>query len=213
MPRWTVTRERFLSVAEVRLLLDKVRQLDAIDKAAYKDYWPRCHMALSILFGTGCRVGELQRLRHKDFWLDEGCLKLNGKGGKIRFVPISSSLQKLICEYTRFKQSVMLQPTNPDDHFLLSRLNRPFSVGGLEALYHAALKKAGLRKRSPHSARHSFGFSYYQKHKDLKGLQSLLGHQFCSTTGIYTAVEFGILAQRVENLYDSDAALANAVNS
>ena len=200
--KWQITKEKYLEKDEIVKLLHTTELLAEQDKQQFKDYHVKSFMMCNLLFNTGMRIGEFQKLKHKDILLDEKCLLLNGKGMKKRFVPLSKNLLLHISAYCSYKKSIMLQPCNPDDYFFLSRLGKQYSVGGLEGLFHAALKKAGLRKRSPHSARHSFGFSYYQKHRDLRGLMALLGHSDLSVTQIYTQVEFPVVAQRVEGLYD-----------
>lgn len=128
----------------------------------------RDRAVLLTLLDTGLRRAELLRLDVKDVDFAEGFLKVHGKGGKDRFVPIESESLHAIREY------LMDHPRHGP--LWQNRFGERFQAGGLRSMLNRLKKKAGLTcPVHPHKFRHTFA-RYYLKSGDLESLREILGH-------------------------------------
>jgi len=191
-----------MTEAEIKQLLAKLYKLSLRGKEIYI----KAFMLSDLLLHSGLRIGEAQAIRHRDFYLtDQPRLHVtNGKGNKERWVPLGSSKLRLhIQEYTQWKESIM-QGTQPNDYFFMSKCQACYSVSGLQGLCKIALRTIGLdHKHSAHHFRHSFAVQHYHRNLDLRGLQLLLGHENPQTTAnAYCHRPFSELLAGVENLYE-----------
>ncbi|MBI2981134.1 MAG: tyrosine recombinase XerC [Deltaproteobacteria bacterium] len=136
---------------------------------------------LELLYGCGLRVGELVRLKREDVDLKEAWLRILGKGGKERLVPLGSKAKVALEIYL---QSVEKDPGS----------KAPSKLFGLTARsVQRMVKKQGLRagitrRTTPHTLRHSYATHLMEGGADLRGIQELLGHASLSTTQKYTHV-------------------------
>jgi integrase/recombinase XerD len=144
---------------------------------------------LELLYGAGLRVSELVGLDVDDLDLEEGAVRVLGKGGKEREVPLGSFGRDAVSGYlTRTRPA--LATSRSRGALLLNirfgtRLARQ-SVGRIVATYAGA---AGLEKRvTPHTLRHSFATHLLEGGADVRVVQELLGHASVATTQVYTLV-------------------------
>jgi integrase/recombinase XerD len=143
---------------------------------------------LEALYGAGVRISELVGLDVDDVDLEEGSVRVLGKGSKERIVPIGRYASSAVQSYlTRSRPALASVSTGPA-LFLNQRGGRLTRQGATNILQ-AAARRAGLDKRiSPHTLRHSFATHLLEGGADIRVVQELLGHASLSTTQIYTLV-------------------------
>ncbi|MFC2039307.1 tyrosine-type recombinase/integrase [Chloroflexota bacterium] len=157
--------------------------LGAIDSSTPEGF--RDYAMILTLFDTGLRVSELTGLRLDHVWLEDGTLKVMGKGGKERLIPIGKAVQRLLWKYiTDFRP----EPTNPNRDFVfLTADGRPITRNRIEkrmALYGDRADLRGVRC-SPHTLRHTAAVSFLRNGGDVFSLQRLLGHSTLAMTRHY----------------------------
>ncbi len=142
---------------------------------------------LELLYGTGARISEAVGLDVDDLVRAEGLLRLAGKGGRQRLVPVGSYAREALDAYLVRGRPALSQGKTPAA-FLNQRGGR-LSRQSAWAVLQAAADRAGLGKRvSPHVLRHSFATHLLDGGADIRVVQELLGHASVTTTQIYTLV-------------------------
>jgi integrase/recombinase XerD len=142
---------------------------------------------LELLYAGGLRVSELTHLRVEDLSLDEGRIRLLGKGDKERVVPLGApSIQAL----EAYLKNGRHKATSKDaaTRLFLSERGQPLSR---QWIWH--LVKASDANASPHKLRHSCATHMVEHGADLRSVQILLGHADIATTQVYTHVALGRL--------------------
>jgi integrase/recombinase XerD len=170
-----------LSVTEVEALL-AAPGVD--DPLAWRD-----RALLELGYGAGMRVSELCGVGLTDLLLTEGLVRVFGKGGKERLVPLGRNTIGAISIYLH-----QLRPTLDRGHgggrVLLNARGEPLSRVGAWGIVKRAAERAGITKRvTPHTLRHSFATHLLEGGADLRAVQEMLGHADLSTTQIYTHVD------------------------
>lgn len=142
---------------------------------------------IETLYGSGLRVSELTSLRISRLYLEEGYMRIEGKGNKQRLVPLSPRAITLIAEYMGERD--VIKPGNEDILFLnrrgaaMSRVMVFYVVRDLAAA-------AGIDKTvSPHTLRHSFATHLLEGGANLRAIQEMLGHESIATTEIYVHLD------------------------
>lgn len=144
---------------------------------------------LELMYATGLRVSELVGLRADEVNLRQGVLRVTGKGGKERLVPIGGEAQHWLERYVAESRVILLKGARVDALFVTARRS-----GMTRQMFWTLVKKhavnAGIASQriSPHVLRHSFATHLLNHGADLRALQKLLGHSSLSTTQIYTLV-------------------------
>jgi integrase/recombinase XerD len=141
---------------------------------------------LEFLYGVGARISEAVDLNVGDLNLDSELVRLRGKGGKERIVPIGSHAVKAIKAYLVRGRPALAGPQS-QALFLNARGGR-LSRQSAWAILKAAAARAGLNQISPHTLRHSFATHLLENGADIRVVQELLGHSSIATTQIYTLV-------------------------
>lgn len=141
---------------------------------------------LELLFATGVRVSELCALQYGDVRLDEGEIKIYGKGAKERFVQIANQdVLNALCHYRENYKDAIEQA----GAFFVNRSRRPLSTQSVRAIVNKYCKLAGVESHiTPHMFRHSFATLLLDEGVDIRYIQQLLGHSSIVTTQIYTHV-------------------------
>lgn len=143
---------------------------------------------LELLYATGLRVSELVGLELADLNLRQGVVRVVGKGGRERLVPLGEPAAEALAAYLETVRPELLG-SQPADALFPGRDRRPLSR---QAFWHALKRyavRAGVRKPlSPHTLRHAFATHLVNHGADLRVVQMLLGHADISTTQIYTHV-------------------------
>ncbi len=143
---------------------------------------------LEVLYATGLRVSELVSLQFTQLSLTQGLVKVVGKGGKERLVPLGDEAIDWLSRFLSSSRAVILGARSCDDLF-------PTRRGGAmtrQAFWYRIKKHAGTagisKHLSPHTLRHAFATHLLNHGADLRVVQMLLGHSDLSTTQIYTHV-------------------------
>ena len=155
---------------------------------------------LEVLYSSGIRVSELVELEMADLDLQEGVLRVRGKGRKDRLTPIGSQAIKALQRYFELR-SVDSRCQGPQSHrVFLNKHGDSLSTRSVRRKLDKYLMSAGLDPGiSPHTLRHSFATHLLNNGADLRSVQELLGHQSLSTTQIYTH----LTTQRMKDVYDA----------
>lgn len=144
---------------------------------------------LELMYATGLRVSELVGLHADQVNLRQGVLRVTGKGGKERLVPIGGEAQHWLVRYVGEARGVLLKGAKVDALYVTAR-----RAGMTRQMFWTLVKKHALnagiasKRISPHVLRHSFATHLLNHGADLRALQMLLGHSSLSTTQIYTLV-------------------------
>ncbi|MEP7175930.1 MAG: site-specific tyrosine recombinase XerD [Gemmatimonadales bacterium] len=185
--------DRLESPRRGRVLPDtlSVRDVDALLAAPQVDEplaW-RDRALLELGYGAGLRVSELCGLGLTDLHLPENLVRVLGKGGKERLVPIGRSVIGAVSVYLH-QLRPQLDHGRSGQRVLLNWRGRPLSRVGAWGIVKQAASRAGISKRvSPHTLRHSFATHLLEGGADLRAVQEMLGHADLSTTQIYTHVD------------------------
>jgi integrase/recombinase XerD len=143
---------------------------------------------LELLYATGLRVSELVGLRLVELSLDEGLVRVFGKGARERVVPLGQEARGWVERYLREARPLLLAGRNSDAVFVTHR-GAAMSRQMFWKLIKRYALKAGIRNPvSPHGLRHAFATHLLNHGADLRVVQMLLGHSDISTTQIYTHV-------------------------
>jgi integrase/recombinase XerD len=171
---------RPLSLPEVQSILEVPR---AVDPGGMRD-----QAILETLYGAGIRVSELVGMDVDDVDLDEGSVRVRGKGDKERVVPLGRFAAAALGTYLTRARPALAAPRSGGALFLNQRGGRLTRQGTARILALAA-RRAGLsRPVTPHTLRHSFATHLLEGGADIRVVQELLGHATLSTTQIYTLV-------------------------
>jgi site-specific recombinase XerD len=127
-----------------------------------------------ILLDSGLRIGELVDLKLEDVHLDEGFLKVIGKGNKERIVPIGSNAQKVVQRYLfRYRPKPINSGVN---NVFLSIQGKPLTVNGIKLMFSRVAKRSGVNRLHAHLCRHTFATRFLINGGDIFTLQQILGH-------------------------------------
>ncbi len=178
--RWRTLPDT-LSVREVEAIL----AAPAVEEPlAWRD-----RALLELAYGAGLRVSELCGLTLGTLLLEDGLVRVLGKGGKERVVPIGRGTIGAVSVYLG-----VLRPTldhgRTKGRILLNARGEPLSRVGAWGVVKRCAARAGIEKRvTPHTLRHSFATHLLEGGADLRAVQEMLGHADLSTTQIYTHVD------------------------
>jgi len=141
-----------------------------------------------LMYATGLRVSELVNLELANINLNQGVVRVLGKGQKERLVPIGDEAHECLKNYLSSGRPALLQGVQTDSVFVTARK----SAMTRQAFWYMVRRYAGecgiSRKLSPHMLRHSFATHLLNHGADLRVVQLLLGHSDLSTTQIYTHI-------------------------
>jgi integrase/recombinase XerD len=171
-PKVPRTLPRPLSVDEVESILAAPGEADAPGL--------RDRAILETLYGAGLRISELVGLDVDEVDLDEGSVRVMGKGSKERLVPLGRFAVAALESYLTRARPMLAGPRSGAALFLNQRATRVLKT---------AASRAGVTKRvTPHTLRHSFATHLLEGGADVRVVQELLGHASLATTQIYTLV-------------------------
>lgn len=146
----------------------------------------RDRLILLMFYNTGVRLSELVGLDIQDVDLAQQLIKVTGKRNKQRIVPFGKELAEAISNYRALRDSL---PNVSEDEmalFVEERGKRMQPAKVRERVHHYLSFVTTVKRRSPHTLRHSFATSMLSHHADLQSVKELLGHESLSTTEIYT---------------------------
>lgn len=164
---------------------DVNRIIEAINIST--DLGRRNHCMIEVLYGCGLRVSELIDLKISNINFKESYLKVEGKGEKVRFVPLAAYTAELIKQYIKEIRSKYKINKKCEDILFLNSRGSSMSRVIVFIIIKELTEKAGINKKiSPHTFRHSFATHLLQNGADLRYIQEMLGHSSITTTEIYT---------------------------
>ncbi len=155
---------------------------------------------VELLYGAGLRVGETSALDVRDVDLHRGDVRVMGKGGKERVVPLPAAARESLGEYLDFRRApgLLAEPLFPSLRPQNGRFRR-LGTRDIRRILKARARQVGIVDRVyPHRLRHSYATHLLDMGADLREIQELLGHASLSTTEKYTAVS----AERLIEVYD-----------
>jgi site-specific recombinase XerD len=134
----------------------------------------RNHTIFLLLFDTGIRIGELIGLRIEDVRMDEGFIRVLGKGNKQRLVPVGNNAQKSLQKYLfRFRPNPASQEIT---NVFLSANGYPLTVNSMKLMFAKLAERAGVPRLHAHLCRHTFATRYLTNGGNVFALQQILGH-------------------------------------
>lgn len=155
---------------------------DITNKLGFRD-----KVILELLYASGIRVSELIGVHVLDFDQDKGIIKVFGKGGKERYIPLHSSAMKLLIHYV---QKVRPMFTPIEKFLFLNRSGKGLTRQAIWKIIKRYALLASINKSiSPHTFRHTFATHLLEGGADLRSVQLLLGHVDMSATELYTHVQ------------------------
>jgi integrase/recombinase XerD len=181
------TPKKWRTLPEV-LAIDEIEKLLAApsldEPLAFRD-----RAMLELAYGAGLRVSEWISLGVRDVMLQDHLVRVFGKGGKERLVPIGRRAIGAIAVYLRELRPKLEKGEGKGVLFLNAR-GQPMSRMGAWKILRKYVDQAGITKPvSPHTLRHSFATHLLEGGADLRAVQEMLGHVDISTTQIYTHVD------------------------
>lgn len=157
----------------------------------------RNYAIIETLYSCGLRISELTNLRFSDLYLDEGFIRVEGKGSKQRLVPISDTAIQKIQNYLPYRNQIEVKKGSEDIVFLSGRGKAISRVTVFHYIKQYA-EAIGLQKNiSPHVFRHSFATHLLERGANIRVIQEMLGHEKITTTEIYTHLDRNFLRQEI----------------
>ena len=162
------------------------------------------HTLLETIYGLGLRVSECVNLKTNQVNLEDGFVKILGKGNKERLMPIPDKTLEIMKRY--FQTLRPLWQKKNSNYFFLNKKGNPTYSEYVEKMLRETNIKANIKKHiTPHKLRHSYATHLLQGGADLRVIQELLGHSDISTTEIYTHVD----SERLKKTYIDNHPLGN----
>ncbi|MBP5501507.1 MAG: site-specific tyrosine recombinase XerD [Bacteroidales bacterium] len=177
-----------------------VEEIDRIEAAVdlSTNEGERNRAIIETLYSCGLRVSELINLKLSDIHLQEGFIKITGKGNKTRIVPISGTALKYINFYIEKMRDHIAINNENKDYLFLNRRGRKLTRVMIFTIVKQLVEAAGIDKNvSPHTFRHSFATHLVEGGADLRAVQEMLGHESIQTTEIYTHLDSSYLRDEI----------------
>ena len=150
---------------------------------------------LELLYASGLRISELASARLENLDLEEGVIRVTGKGNKMRLVPVGRKACAALAAYLQTERPGLVRQKSGSEIFLSARGGRLTTVR-IWQIVKAVARRSGLDANIyPHLLRHSFATHLLGNGADLRIIQEMLGHADISTTQIYTHVASGRLKE------------------
>jgi integrase/recombinase XerD len=185
-PKLTRKLPEVLTSKEVEMLLDA--------PSRETPHGRRDRAILELFYSSGLRVSELCSTLLQSVNLEEGYIRVFGKGAKERIAPIGRAAVKAVGDYLAAGRPHFVKPHTGSELFL-SQWGRAISRKMVWVMIKEHARRAGIKKPiKPHLLRHSFATHLLEGGADLRAIQEMLGHSDISTTQIYTAVQAARLA-------------------
>ncbi|MBP6783228.1 MAG: tyrosine recombinase XerD [Verrucomicrobiales bacterium] len=144
---------------------------------------------LELMYASGLRVSELTGARLENLSLEEGAIRVTGKGNKTRIVPVGSAAREAIDQYLAGERPNLVSRHSGSEIFL-SKWGKKLTTSRIWQIVKERARMAGIESNVyPHLLRHSFATHLLGNGADLRVIQELLGHADISTTQIYTHVD------------------------
>lgn len=186
---------------------DITKLINSIDKST--DIGMRNFCMIEVLYGCGLRVSELIDLKISNINFKELYVKVEGKGDKVRLIPLAKYTADLIQQYIKEVRSKLKINKKHEDTLFLNNRGSSMSRVIVFVIIKELTDKAGITKRiSPHTFRHSFATHLLQNGADLRFIQEMLGHSSISTTQVYTHLNTDELRDVILNYHPRNRNIA-----
>jgi integrase/recombinase XerD len=170
--------------------------LDAIDLSQPEGH--RNRAIIETMYSCGLRVSELVNLKISCLFIEEGFVRVIGKGDKERLVPIGSKSIKEICNWLEHYRNQIPIQRGFEDYVFLNRRGKALTRVMIFTMVKQYTELAGIHKSvSPHTFRHSFATHLIEGGADLRAVQEMLGHESILTTEIYTHIDREFLRESI----------------
>lgn len=176
------------------------KEVDLLEGSIDLSKWEgqRNKAIVEVLFSCGLRVSELVNLTLSHLYLDEGYVRVLGKGSKERLVPISPRAIKELKLWFIDRNLMTNIKKGEEDYVFLNRRGAHLTRTMILIMIKQQALMAGIQKTiSPHTLRHSFATALLEGGADLRVIQALLGHEKISTTEIYTHIDMSTLREEI----------------
>jgi integrase/recombinase XerC len=177
----------------------------------------RNHAILLTILDTGLRASEAAGIRLGNINVDDGYIKVMGKGQKERIVPVGKVVQKALWTYITMMRP---KPHNTDcDRLFLSGAGNPITVNTIKLLFSRLAKASGVTKLHAHLCRHTFALNYLLNGGDIFSLQQILGHTTLDMVRHYLHFTSSQVAAQhhkyspMDKLYSEEGKASNKVSS
>ena len=174
-------------------------EIDQIQKSIdlLKPEGQRNKTIIEVLFSCGLRVSELVNLNLSNLYLEEGFVRIMGKGSKERLVPISSKAIREL-KYWFVDRNLMKIQQGEEDYVFLNRRGKHLTRTMILIMLKRQAVAAGITKTiSPHTLRHSFATELLKGGADLRAIQAMLGHESIGTTELYMHIDTTTLREEI----------------
>jgi integrase/recombinase XerD len=171
-----------LNEVEVRQLIESVNGTKPLDR--------RDRAMLELFYASGVRLSELADARLEHLSLEEGWIRVTGKGSKTRVIPVGGAAREAIAAWIEHGRPELVNKKT-QSHIFISMRGTRITTAHIWDLVKQRAAKAGLdpARVHPHLLRHSFATHLLNNGADLRVIQEMLGHADIATTQIYTHVD------------------------
>lgn len=184
----------FLSFEEIEALIG---QIDLSKAEGHRN-----KAILETMYSCGLRVSEVISLQISHLYLDDGFIRVIGKGDKERLIPIGAAAIKYILIYYNETRKGMPAKKGQEDILFLNRRGSGLSRVMIFLMIKDLAAKANIKKTiSPHTFRHSFATHLVEGGADLRAVQEMLGHESITTTEIYTHLDREYLRDTLQQFH------------
>lgn len=187
-PSEEIESPKFAAHLPVVLSIEEVEQIFSVIPKEQK-HALRNIALLELLYSSGLRVSELIQLKFQDLHLEEGFLRVLGKGNKERYVPVGAPAVEAVRRYVEAR-GIGKIAVGYEAYLFLNPSGKRLSRISVFKLVKKLCAVAGIQKNiSPHTFRHSFATHLVEGGADLRAVQEMLGHESITTTEIYTHLD------------------------
>ena len=170
-----------LSEKEISLIINAIQESS--------QFYQRDKAIIELLYSCGIRVTELCNLEMFNLFINEGLIRVMGKGNKERLLPLGVRSKKYLDDYIKHSRNSHIKKSGSSFVFV-SRNGNQLTRAMINIILNKWTQVSGLKKSvSPHKLRHSFATHLLEGGADLRFVQALLGHSDISTTQIYTHID------------------------
>lgn len=171
-----------LNEGDARMLVESITGNDPLDR--------RDRAILELFYASGLRLSELISARLENLSLEEGWIRVTGKGSKTRLAPVGAAAKEAIQTYLKHSRPTLVKVKKTKSHIFLSQLGGSLTRERVWQIVKKRAEQAGLGEHvHPHLLRHSFATHLLNNGADLRVIQEMLGHADIATTQIYTHVD------------------------
>ncbi|MFO1484670.1 MAG: site-specific tyrosine recombinase XerD [Verrucomicrobiaceae bacterium] len=171
-----------LNEAEVQKLVESVNGIKPLDR--------RDRAILELFYASGVRLSELANAKLENLSLEEGWIRVTGKGSKTRLSPVGGAAREAIAAWLEHGRPALVK-AKTQSHIFISKLGTRLTTARIQQIVKERAAVCGLdpARIHPHLLRHSFATHLLNNGADLRVIQEMLGHADISTTQIYTHVD------------------------